>query len=181
MEPVDLPDEKSAEVPVPLKQVVREIEAHASSLGWDQPALLFALVETDELLAAEPALAAQLGVEPGDGLTPVMQELPEDEALEATLEQIEWPAQVFGCAAVIERLVLPPEVDGQIPDDSAAALEYAATHPDRHEVRMVAAATRDGATYCALRLRSHDDDFAVIEGADLVPALLELVKGTLAG
>jgi hypothetical protein len=181
MEPVEKPAEVPVHVPVALKQAVREIEAHASSMGWDQPASLFALVETTELLSAEPALAAQLGVEPGEGLTPVLQELPEDEALEATLEQIEWPAQVFGCAAVIERLVLPPSADGQVPDDSAAALEYAATHPDRHEVRMVAAATRDGATYCALRLRTHDDDFAVIEGVDLVPALLELVKGTLAG
>ena len=45
---------------------------------------------------------------------------------------------------------------------------------------MVAAATRTGSTYCALRLRSHDDDFAVIEGPDLVPALLELLLSTLA-
>jgi hypothetical protein len=31
-----------------------------------------------------------------------------------------------------------------------------------------------------MRLRSHDDDFAVIEGPDLVPALLELIQATLA-
>ena len=41
---------------------------------------------------------------------------------------------------------------------------------------MVAGATRAGSTYCALRLRAHDDDFAVIEGPDLVPALLELLR-----
>ena len=33
-----------------------------------------------------------------------------------------------------------------------------ASTPDRQEVRMVAGATRAGATYCALRLRAHDDD-----------------------
>ena len=44
---------------------------------------------------------------------------------------------------------------------------------------MVAAVTRDGATYCTLRMRSHDDDLSVLEGVDLVPALLELLHGTL--
>ena len=44
---------------------------------------------------------------------------------------------------------------------------------------MVVAATRAGSTYCALRLRSHDEDRAVIEGPDLVPALLELLQATL--
>jgi hypothetical protein len=45
---------------------------------------------------------------------------------------------------------------------------------------MTAAATRDGATYCALRLREHDDPQSVVEGPDLVPALLELLQATLA-
>jgi hypothetical protein len=44
---------------------------------------------------------------------------------------------------------------------------------------MVAAARRDGARFCALRLRAHDDDFSVLEGTDLVPALLELLAATL--
>ena len=42
-----------------------------------------------------------------------------------------------------------------------------------------AAATRDGATYCTLRMRAHDDDLSVLEGVDLVPGLLELLHGTL--
>ena len=72
-----------------------------------------------------------------------------------------------------------PSADAEMPEDPDAAQEFAAAHPDRQEVRMVAAATRDGSTYCTLRLRAHDDDASVLEGTDLVPALLELLHGTL--
>ena len=44
------------------------------------------------------------------------------------------------------------------PTTPAAAAAYASEHPDRQEVRIVAAATRTGASYCALRLRAHDED-----------------------
>ena len=84
-----------------------------------------------------------------------------------------------GCAAVVERLVLPPDADEQIPDDPKSAEEFAREHPDRQEVRIVAGVTRAGATYCALRLRAHDDDQSVVGGADLVPGLLELLSATL--
>ncbi len=59
------------------------------------------------------------------------------------------------------------------------AAAYVAEHPDRQEVRIVAAVLRDGTTYCALRLRSHDDPASVVEGHDLVPGLLELLTATL--
>ncbi|UUZ58197.1 hypothetical protein LP418_18300 [Nocardioides sp. B-3] len=36
-----------------------------------------------------------------------------------------------------------------------------------------------GATYCALRLRAHDDDQSVVDGTELVPGLLELLRSTL--
>lgn len=166
-----------------LKLAVREIEAYAAEAGWDQPARLFALVPTSELLQREPGLAEALGVDTetaAESLTPVEQEpVPADQQVEDVLAQIMWPAEVFGCAAVVERLVLPPSVDGELPEDAEAAQEFAAEHPDRQEVRIVAAATRDGTTYCALRLRSHDDDFSVLESRDLVPALLELLSDTL--
>jgi hypothetical protein len=163
-----------------LRRAVLELESHASSLGWDQPAMLFALVETAALSAAEPELAEQLGIEPGaEGLTPVQQDLPDDTAMESVLRQIEWPDEVAGCAVVLERLVLPPGADADLPEEDAAAAEYAAAHPDRQEVRMVVAATRDDSGYCAIRLRAHDDNESVIDGVDLVPALLELVRGTL--
>jgi len=176
------PDRLPGDVDVALRTAVREIEAHAAEAGWDQPARLFALVPTADLVAREPQLASTLGIEDdGSGsLTPVEQDdVPPDAALESVLEQVLWPAEVLGCAAVVERLVLPPSADADVPADPAQAQRYAAEHPDREEVRMVAAATRTGSTYCALRLRTHDDPLAVVEAPDLVPALLELLRSTL--
>ena len=46
----------------PLTRAVLEIDEYASGLGWDQPARLFALVDTAQLRAQEPGLAAQLGL-----------------------------------------------------------------------------------------------------------------------
>ena len=113
-------------------------------------------------------------------LTPVEQDqLAPEQPLEEVLQSIAWPDGVSGCAAVVERLVLPPGVDNQIPEDPSGAEEFAREHPDRQEVRIVAGATRAGATYCALRLRAHDDDQSVVAGIDLVPALLELLAATL--
>lgn len=164
-----------------LAEVVRELELHAAQSGWDQPAQIFALVETTELVRREPALAEALGIaDATEGLTPVEQDaLPPGQELEDVLQQIEWPEEVAGCAAVVERLVLPPEADADIPADRTEAAEYAAGHPDRQEVRIVAAATRDGESFCALRLRSHDDDQSVLGGPDLVPPLLQLLHATL--
>ncbi len=167
-----------------LRAAVLELEQHAAEAGWDQPARLFALVPTAQLLAEEPGLAPMLGVDPDadltGSLTPIEQdELPPGEPIEELLAQMIWPDEVHGTAVVVERLVLPPSV-GELPTDVSAAQELAQSHPNREEVRMIAGATRTGSTYCALRLRSHDDAFAVIEGADLVPALLQLLQGTLA-
>jgi hypothetical protein len=44
---------------------------------------------------------------------------------------------------------------------------------------MVVGVTRAGASYCALRLRAHDEDASVIMGEALVPELVELVRATL--
>lgn len=166
-----------------LRGAVLELERHAAEAGWDQPARLFALVHTEELLANEPGLAGVLEVDPDadltGSLTPIEQDdLPPDMPLEQLLGEMMWPDAVHGTAAIVERLVLPPTVE--LPDDQAEAQELAESHPERQEVRMVAGATRAGSTYCALRLRAHDDDFSVIEGPDLVPALLELLLSTLA-
>ena len=49
----------------------------------------------------------------------------------------------------------------------------------RLEVRIVAGVTRAGSTYCALRLRAHDDDQSVVGGSDVVPGLLALLGATL--
>jgi len=166
-----------------LASVVLELEKHHAAAGWDQPARLYALVDTAQFVAAEPALAAQLGLDDSrerGSLTPIEQEaLPPHERLEDVLGTIAWPPAVSGCAVVVERLVLPPTADGQVPEDPAAAEEFAREHPDRQEVRIVAGTTRDGSAYCAVRLRSEDDDAAVMGGVDVVPNLVAALRDTL--
>lgn len=165
-----------------LVAAVVEIESHVAESGWDQPGRLFALVDTARLIAQEPAAAAAMGLdlETASPLTPVEQDqLPPGQELEQVLAGIFWPEDVIGCAAVVERLVLPPEVEAQIPDDPIGAAEFAASHELRQEVRIAAAVTRDGTAYCALRLKAHDNDESVVGSADLVPELLELLRATL--
>ena len=104
----------------PLTRAVLEIDEYASGLGWDQPARLFALVDTARLKAQEPALAAQLGLEDESetsGLTPIEQEeIPTGKALDEFLGTIAWPDAVVGCALTVERLMLPPSVEASVPD-----------------------------------------------------------------
>ena len=111
-------------------------------------------------------------------LTAVEQEVDPAVPLEQVLESILWPPSVAGCAAMVERLVLPPGSDDELPDDAAEAQAFAREHPDRQEVRMVAGVTRAGASYCALRLRAHDDEQSVVNGTELVPGLLDLLHAT---
>jgi hypothetical protein len=166
-----------------LATAVLEIEAHIAAGGWDQPARLYALVDTAQLVVREPALASAMGLDSSSAqgsLTAIEQDqLSPERPLESVLESIVWPANVAGCAAVVERLVLPPDADADIPEDPSRAEEFAREHPDRQEVRIVAGVTRTGSTYCALRLRAHDDDQSVVGGSDLVPGLLALLGATL--
>ncbi|MEU4394625.1 PPA1309 family protein [Kribbella sp. NPDC023855] len=168
-----------------LSQAVIEIERHVSSAGWDQPAQLFALVPTEELLAAEPQLAAQLDADDASKpLTPVAQgELPggmDDEHLADALARIEWPDGVSGCAVAVERIVLPASVESGLADaeSDAELARLAGSDPRRHEVRMVAAVLRDGDRFGAVRLRTHDEDSAVLTGVDLVPTLCQVLSLT---
>ncbi|HEY9564820.1 MAG TPA: PPA1309 family protein [Nocardioides sp.] len=167
-----------------LAAAVHELELHAAADGWDQKSRLYALALTSDLVVKEPGLAAALGLDAASAegsFTPIEQELDASVPFESVLASISWPDEVVGCAAVVERLVLPPHVDAAIPEDPEAALTFAQEHPLRQEVRIVAAVVRDGATYSALRLRAHDDDTSVVGGADLVPELVELLRATLEG
>lgn len=168
-----------------LSRAVIEIEKHVSTAGWDQPAQLFALVPTAELLRAEPQLAAELGADDASQpLTPVAQgELPggvEDANLADTLGRIEWPDGVAGCALVIERIVLPAGAEAGLSgaESDAELARMAGSDPRRHEVRMVAAVLREGDRFGAVRLRAHDEDGAVLTGVDLVPTLCEVLSLT---
>ncbi|CAM5595114.1 putative protein OS=Streptomyces glaucescens OX=1907 GN=SGLAU_22350 PE=4 SV=1 [Streptomyces glaucescens] len=168
----------------PLTRAVLEIDEYASGLGWDQPARLFALVDTARLRAEEPALAERLGL--GDGrnprrLTPIEQdEVPTDKALDEFLGTIAWPGAVVGCALVVERLMLPPSAEAQVPRDldEAELARWVAKHPERQEVRMTVAVLRDGARESALRLREKDSPTEVLTGSDLVPGLAEALAAT---
>jgi len=161
----------------PIRRAAREVEAHVATDGWDQRPRLFALVLTSDLIAAEPGLAVQLADEPG-AFTPIEQELTGDRDLEDLLTDIVWPDTVAGCAAVVERIMLPPEAEDSLPDDPDELLEVVAHHPDRREVRLVAAVIRDGQTHSAVRAR--DADAELLEGPDLVPGLIEHLRRTLA-
>ncbi|MFG1912620.1 PPA1309 family protein [Kribbella sp. NPDC048928] len=168
-----------------LSRAVIEIEKHVSSAGWDQPAQLFALVPTAELLRAEPQLAAELGAEDASQpLTPVAQgELPggvDDDNLADALGRIEWPDGVAGCALAIERIVLPAAAESGLSsvESDAELARLAGSDPRRHEVRMVAAVLREGDCFGAVRLRAHDEDGAVLTGVDLVPTLCEVLSLT---
>lgn len=169
----------------PLTRAVLEIDAYASGLGWDQPARLFALVDTARLRASEPGLADRLGLgddAPG-GLTPIEQEeLPSGQPLDEFLATIAWPDVIAGCALTLERLMLPPSAESAMPEDldEAALSAWVAAHPERQEVRMTVAVLRGGERESALRLRAKDTPSEVLTGSDLVPGLAEALSATFA-
>ncbi|WP_127358670.1 PPA1309 family protein [Actinacidiphila soli] len=167
----------------PLTRAVLEIDDYASGLGWDQPARLFALVDTAQLRTQEPGLADQLGLgeENAGALTPIEQdELPDGTPLDEFLGTIAWPDVIAGCAMTVERLMLPPAAEQSIPEglDDAALAKWVAAHPERQEVRMTVAVLRDGARESAVRLREKDSPTEVLTGADLVPGLADALAAT---
>ncbi|WP_405882351.1 PPA1309 family protein [Streptomyces sp. NBC_01136] len=170
----------------PLTRAVLEIDEYASGLGWDQPARLFALVDTARLRAQEPGLAAQLGLqdEPETtGLTPIEQdEIPADKPLDEFLGTIAWPDAVVGCALTVERLMLPPSAEASVPEglSEKKLTRWVAEHPDRQEVRMTVGVLRNGTRDSALRLREKDAPTEVLTGAGLVPGLAEALSATFA-
>jgi hypothetical protein len=168
-------------------RAVRELERHVAAGGWDGPVRLFALVRTAGALARDPELADRLPHDVVDAartdpehLTLVEQEeLPDASSLEELLGGLAWPPTVDGAALVTERIVIPPEVEAQMPADPGEAVEWLAAHRARREVRLAAAVLRDGTGGCAVRARDHDRDGDVAVAPDLVPGLLEALAGTL--
>ena len=171
---------------VALANVVVDIERSAARIGWDHAPSLYALVPTKELLdqpgipadIAEQLTAGWDGSE--DHLSAVIQEdLPEDD-LEELLGHLGWPPEVLGAAITVERLVVPPEVEAQAPEDPDEALEFISNHPSRTDVRLAVGALRTGETWCALRTRAFDSDDKVGQGSALVPNLVEALLASFA-
>lgn len=164
-----------------LEEVVRDLERHAATGGWDGAPRLYALVESAEIRRQDPGLARELRLAEGvDTIAALEQgELPEADSIERALAGIWWPDSVAGCALVVERVVLPPAAEQDIPDDPDEAAGWAAAHPRREDVRMIVGVLRDGTRYAALRLRRHAADDEVLAGPDLVPALADALAATL--
>ncbi|WP_067489898.1 PPA1309 family protein [Actinomadura hibisca] len=164
-----------------LEEVVLDLERHSAQEGWDAPPKLYALVSSAELRSSEPELAQQLELPAETDTLAALEQppLPAEASVEDTLAAIAWPDAVTGCALVLERVVLPPEVEEEIPEDAGEAARWAAEHPKREDVRMVVGVLRDGTRHSALRLRRHDTDDEVLVGPDLVPVLADVLAATL--
>lgn len=171
-----------------------ELEHHVGAAGWDQPARLFALVRTDELIAAEPDLAAHLGLRPSaeghppGALSSIEQEdfrsvgAGEDaQALESSLPEvlarIAWPDAVTGCALSLERSFLPSAFEADLPDDPVEAERFVAQHPERQDLRLVVGVLRGGAAHCLGRLVTHPED--LLSSPDLAPGVVSALAATL--
>ncbi|WP_326798379.1 PPA1309 family protein [Streptomyces sp. NBC_01808] len=183
----------------PLTRAVLELDEYAAGFGWDRPPRLFALVDTARLRAQEPDLAQRLNLDAGQGAggspaaepaagpaaqvsyTPIeQQELPAGQPLDEFLGTIAWPDAVGGCALTVERLMLPPAAEAEVPDDldEAGLAAWVAGHPRREEVRMTVGVLRNGSREAAVRLRSKDAPTEVLTGPDLVPGLAQALAAT---
>jgi hypothetical protein len=164
----------------PLVTTALETERHVAAAGWDQPPRLFALVRTAGLIEREPQLRAQLGEAEEDALTAIEQEdLPDSPSLESVLAQLAWPEEVDGVALAVERLVVPPDAERDLPENPQEAADTLAAHPDRKDVRLLVAVLRDGESACLLRQRDHDTDDKVASGPDIAPGLVQALSATL--
>ncbi|GAA3610951.1 PPA1309 family protein [Marihabitans asiaticum] len=179
-EPRSRPD--SMPVTEPLARCALETERHVGTAGWDQAPRVFALVETEALLAAEPQLRESMSVTdlvPG-ALTAIEQEgFARTSSIETLLGRLSWPETVHGAAIAIERVVVPPSAEHDLPSDPEQAAEHLAAHPDRQDVRLLAAVHRDGRSICLLRQRANDHDDQVAMGEDIAPGLVHALRTTL--
>ena len=151
----------------PLSIVALDTERHVAGAGWDQPPRLFALVRTATLVEREPQLLTRLSIadQAPDALTAI-----EQEGLPPVLEPRVDPRPdrlAAGRRRVRVRRRAGRRAAGRRagpPADSEAAVEALARHPDRQDVRLLAAVLRDGTSVCLIRQRAHDADDAVATG-----------------
>lgn len=163
-----------------LAECAIDTERHVASAGWDQAPRLFAIARNANLLDREPALAGQLqGADPSAYSTIEQEGLPQTANVESLLRQLAWPPEVDGVALAIERIVVPPEAERDLPANPTEATDVLAAHPDRADVRLLVAVLRDGESICLLRQRAHDADDKVAVGKDIAPGLVHALRVTL--
>jgi len=188
-----------------LQAVVAEVESHVAEAGWDQAPQLFALVDTEELLRAEPQLATTMGIVAGQpgSLTPVAQDALADLPLDEALARITFGEAVLGVVIAHEVLVLPPSAEAELAGLDELDPATVAAHPQARDVRMVVGVVRDGTRAAVLRLRAPAAVAApavdtapaadaaaaadtggpgtdeLLSGPDLAPALAEALLATL--
>ena len=170
----------------PLVIAALETERHVAAGGWDQPPRLFALVRTAELVEREPHLRAQLdGSDLAEGaLTAVEQEgLPPTSTSESLLGAagLAGPTST-GAALAVERIVVPPEAERDLPARPEAAVDALAAHPDRQDVRLLVAVLRDGSASACCASASTTATTRSPLGRDIAPGLVARAQGaTLRG
>lgn len=164
-----------------LEKSTLEIERHVATGGWDAPMRLFALALAQKALANHPELADELPADvQTDAITDpttlfsIEQEgLPQVETIEELVTSIVWPDNVDGAALSVERIVLPPGAETELPKDPEEAEKALADHPNRQDVRIVVAVLRTGESWCAIRMKDFDDPAKVLSGESLVPGIVE--------
>lgn len=166
-------------VPTPLTDCAIDTERHIARAGWDQPVRLFAVARNESLIEREPAIAAQLGAADPQAYSTIEQEgLLPTRSIEELLGRITWPDEVDGAVLSVERVVVPPSAERDLPQDPDAATEALAAHPDRQDVRLVVGVLRAGEAVCLLRQRAHDSDDKVALGHDIAPGLVAALQAT---
>lgn len=187
---IEFPDNPPPPGPVPhpqdrpvealLTDAAADTERHVARLGWDQAPRLFALVRTADLMEREPSLRPRLVTGDPGGFTAIEQEgVPRTSSLESLLGRMAWPEEVDGVALAVERIVVPPDAERDLPVDATEATDALAAHPERKDVRLLAAVLRTGESVCLLRQRDHDSDDAVARGKDIAPGLVHALGATL--
>jgi hypothetical protein len=167
-----------------LVAALLELDRYVGREGWDQPPRLFALVLTDVLAEAEPALSRELGLRTTEagGLPHALTAIEQDEFrssgdLTQDLAGVEWPETVHGCALTTVRTFLPVAFEADLPSEPTAAAAAVAEHPERQEIRVVVGVDRAGNRHGVGRLASRPEE--LLGAPDLVPGLASALAHTL--
>ena len=167
-----------------LTAALIEVERHVGRSGWDQPARLFALVPTADLIAAEPSLAEHLQGGFADGLSSIEQEeFHAGDDLAVTLSRIAWPTTVSGCALALERSFLPADAEADLPDGTTTLRITGKGNKTRLVplLAIVLDAVKQYQALCPFPLAADQPLFRGARGGPLQPAIIQRQMQKLRG